>query len=50
MKMFYLTVNGNKKDVISKVMTETLEQAVVYFSEIKNLSIDALLKIYTITE
>lgn len=50
MKVFYLTVNNNKKDIISKVMTETIEQAVIYFSKTKNLSIDDLLKIYTITE
>ncbi len=50
MKLFYLTVNSNKKDIIAKVMTETLEQAVVYFAKVKDLSIDDLLKIYTIVE
>lgn len=50
MKTFYLTVNNNMKDVISKVKAESLEQAVIYFSEMKNLSIDNLLKIYTVNQ
>ena len=50
MKLYYLTVNNSKKDVISKIMANTMEQAVVYFAKIKDLSIDDLLKIYTVVE
>lgn len=48
MRTFYLTVNNNMKDVIAKVKTDTLENAIMYFSKVKNLSIDDLLKIYTV--
>lgn len=50
MRLYYLTINKNKKDIIAKIMTNNIEQAVIYFAELKNLSIDDLLKIYTVVE
>jgi hypothetical protein len=50
MTTFYLTIKDNKKEVIAKVKAETLEQAVDYFSKVKNLSKEDILKVYTITE
>jgi hypothetical protein len=50
MKVFYLTVNSNKNDVISKVVTDSLEKAVYYFTQIKKLHKEELLKIYTVVE
>ena len=49
MKTFYLK-SKNSKDIISKISSDTLESAVVYFSEKKKLSIDDLLNIYDVTE
>lgn len=50
MKTFYLTVRNNKKDVIAKIVTETIEQAISYFSKVKKLSTSDLLEIYTVSE
>lgn len=50
MKTFYLTVKNNKKDIIARVVTETIEQAISYFSKVKKLSKVDLLGIYTVSE
>lgn len=50
MKTFYLTVKNNKKDIIARVVTETIEQAISYFSKVKKLSKTDLLGIYTVSE
>lgn len=50
MKTFYLTVKNNKKDIIARVVTETIEQAISYFSKVKKLSRADLLGIYTVSE
>ena len=49
MKTFYLNPK-NSKEVISRVLLETLEEAIIYFSKVKKLSKKSILDIYTVTD
>ncbi len=50
MSTFYLKTKSNDKDVVSKILAESYEDAVYYFAKVKKLSIKSLLDIFIVVE
>lgn len=50
MKTFYLKQKSNKNEIITRIEAVSIDQAIKFFSRIKNLAKDDLLKIFIVTD
>lgn len=49
-KFTYYSLNDDNKESINKCEKENIEEAVIYFSSIKKLSIDHFLELFKVIE
>ena len=50
MKTFYLKQKANRKEIVTRVEAVSLDQAIKFFSRIKNIEKEDLLKIFIVTD
>ncbi len=50
MSIFHLKIKETDKDVVSKILAGSYEDALTYFSKLKKLSKNKLLSIYVVVE
>lgn len=50
MKTYYLKYNNSAKDIVNRVDAVSLDQAIKFFSKMKKLEKDDLLKVFIVTD
>lgn len=50
MKTYYLKCNNSEKDIVNRIEAVSLDQAIKFFSKMKKLEKDDLLKVFIVTD